>query len=85
VRHAYGPADATFRVSAARDSDAVALTVKDAGHWRPPRGEHGGRGLVLMRALCDEVEIEKAEEGTTVTLRRFVTPASLPSSAAEMG
>jgi anti-sigma regulatory factor (Ser/Thr protein kinase) len=85
VRHAYGPADATFRVRAARDRDAVTLTVKDGGHWRPPRGESGGRGLVLMRALCDEVVIEKAEEGTTVTLRRRVTPAALPSGTTETG
>ncbi|MFL5832241.1 MAG: SpoIIE family protein phosphatase [Solirubrobacteraceae bacterium] len=79
VRHAYGPADASFQASAVREGDAVALAIKDQGHWRPPRGDHGGRGLLLMRALCDEVQIEKASEGTTVTLRRRLAPA--PSAA----
>jgi serine phosphatase RsbU (regulator of sigma subunit)/DNA-binding response OmpR family regulator/anti-sigma regulatory factor (Ser/Thr protein kinase) len=80
VRHAYGPADASFQVTALREGDAVALAITDQGHWRPPRGDHGGRGLVLMRALCDDVQIEKASEGTTVSLRRRLARAPLPSS-----
>jgi serine phosphatase RsbU (regulator of sigma subunit)/DNA-binding response OmpR family regulator/anti-sigma regulatory factor (Ser/Thr protein kinase) len=75
VRHAYGPADAYFEASAVRERDAVRLAVKDEGHWRPPRGADGGRGLTLMRALCDDVEIDKAPDGTTVTMRRRLVPA----------
>ena len=49
----------TFQVSAARDVDAVALEVRDTGQWRPPRGQHGGRGIALMRELCDEVRVDR--------------------------
>jgi serine phosphatase RsbU (regulator of sigma subunit)/CheY-like chemotaxis protein/anti-sigma regulatory factor (Ser/Thr protein kinase) len=70
IRHAYGPGDATFDAIAARDGDAVSLQVRDTGQWRPPRGQHGGRGIALMRELCDEVRVDRRSEGTTVTLRR---------------
>jgi anti-sigma regulatory factor (Ser/Thr protein kinase) len=70
IRHAYGPADATFAASAAREEDAVVLEVRDTGQWRPPRGQHGGRGIALMRELCDDVRVDRRSEGTTVTLRR---------------
>ncbi len=33
-------------------------------------GEDRGRGLPLMRALMDEVEVETTEAGTSVVLRR---------------
>jgi serine phosphatase RsbU (regulator of sigma subunit)/CheY-like chemotaxis protein/anti-sigma regulatory factor (Ser/Thr protein kinase) len=69
VRHAYGPGDASFRAAARRDGDDVWLVVADDGSWRPPRGQHGGRGLGLMRQLCDEVEVDRRADGTTVTMR----------------
>ncbi|HTU95508.1 MAG TPA: SpoIIE family protein phosphatase [Solirubrobacteraceae bacterium] len=70
IRHAYGPGDETFEVTAARDGDAVSLQVRDTGQWRPPRGQHGGRGIALMRELCDEVRVDRRSEGTAVTMRR---------------
>jgi anti-sigma regulatory factor (Ser/Thr protein kinase) len=70
VRHAYGPGDATFDASAVRDGESVCLQVRDTGQWRPPRGRHGGRGIALMRELCDEVHVDRRSEGTTVTMRR---------------
>jgi serine phosphatase RsbU (regulator of sigma subunit)/CheY-like chemotaxis protein/anti-sigma regulatory factor (Ser/Thr protein kinase) len=69
VRHAYGPGDASFRATARRDGDDVWLVVADDGSWRPPRGRHGGRGLGLMRQLCDDVEVDRRPDGTTVTMR----------------
>ena len=79
IRHAYGPGDATFQASAARDGDAVSLQVRDTGQWRPPRGQHGGRGIALMRELCDEVRVDRRSEGTTVTMRRsFGDPRPRP-------
>jgi serine phosphatase RsbU (regulator of sigma subunit)/CheY-like chemotaxis protein/anti-sigma regulatory factor (Ser/Thr protein kinase) len=75
IRHAYGPGDATFDVGAAREGTAVSLQVRDTGQWRPPRGQHGGRGIALMRELCDEVRVDRRSEGTTVTmLRSFAGP-----------
>ena len=70
VRHAYGPRDASFEASARIDRSAVSMVVRDSGSWRPPRGQHGGRGLSLMRALCDQVLIDRRSDGTTVTMRR---------------
>jgi anti-sigma regulatory factor (Ser/Thr protein kinase) len=61
--------DATFQATASRDGDSVTLEVRDRGQWRPPRGEHGGRGIALMRVLCDEVTVDHRAEGTTVTMR----------------
>jgi anti-sigma regulatory factor (Ser/Thr protein kinase) len=69
VRHAYGPEDASFRAAAACAAGTIELIVEDDGRWRPQRGEHGGRGLELMRALCDEVAIERGSAGTRVTMR----------------
>ena len=83
IRHAYGPGDATFQATAARDDDAVALQVRDSGQWRPPRGQHGGRGIALMRELCDAVRVDRRSEGTTVSMRRSFGDApadGLPAS-----
>jgi anti-sigma regulatory factor (Ser/Thr protein kinase) len=45
------------------------VRVRDAGRWRKPTppGERG-RGLPIMRALMDRVEIERSVVGTVVTM-----------------
>ena len=35
----------------------VRVTVRDDGRWRPPRGTNRGRGLPLMRALMEHVDV----------------------------
>ena len=82
IRHAYGPVDASFDATAARDGDAVSLEVRDTGQWRPPRGQHGGRGIALMRHLCDDVRVDRRAEGTTVTMRRSLDRVPQPRRAA---
>ncbi len=67
----HGGNDAPFEVAGVVDGDEVNITVSDRGSWReksPDRG--GGRGLVLIRELMDEVEVTRAEEGTTVRMKR---------------
>jgi serine/threonine-protein kinase RsbW len=65
----------TLDVSAAYDvdSDTLAVTVNDRGLWHrsfpapatvPPRG----RGIPLMRALADQVIIDRTPQGTHITL-----------------
>jgi anti-sigma regulatory factor (Ser/Thr protein kinase) len=81
IRHAYGPVDASFDATAARDGDAVSLEVRDTGQWRPPRGQHGGRGIALMRHLCDDVRVDRRAEGTTVTMRRSLEGVPQPRRA----
>ncbi|MGE5226765.1 MAG: SpoIIE family protein phosphatase [Planctomycetaceae bacterium] len=56
-----------------RDED-LEMRVHDRGRWRErPSAEGRGRGLVLMHALMDDVQVERANGGTTVTLRRRVS------------
>jgi serine phosphatase RsbU (regulator of sigma subunit)/anti-sigma regulatory factor (Ser/Thr protein kinase) len=70
IEHAYPPEARSFRVETSMESDDIVIRVRDWGKWRPPRGTHRGRGLVLMEGLTDSVEVEAGEGGTTVTLRR---------------
>jgi serine phosphatase RsbU (regulator of sigma subunit)/anti-sigma regulatory factor (Ser/Thr protein kinase) len=73
VEHAYGPGDADLTVTARVVGDAtVEVVVSDEGRWRPPRGQHRGRGLLLMQELVDDVDIQHDENGTVVTLRRRI-------------
>jgi anti-sigma regulatory factor (Ser/Thr protein kinase) len=69
VRHAYGSREATFSATANLEPTAVSLEVRDQGEWREPRGGQGGRGLPIMRQVCDEVVIERGSAGTTVRMR----------------
>jgi anti-sigma regulatory factor (Ser/Thr protein kinase) len=70
VEHAYGPGHATFTVDVELRGDEVLVTVRDAGRWRAPRAAGRGRGLRLMEALADSVEIEHGEDGTAVHVAR---------------
>jgi serine phosphatase RsbU (regulator of sigma subunit)/anti-sigma regulatory factor (Ser/Thr protein kinase) len=81
IEHAYGLRDATFEVRAQRYDDTIEVTVRDYGHWRAPRGEDRGRGLDLMRAAMDDVEVTPSDAGTTVRLiRRLGQPTLLEAA-----
>ncbi|MCE3552507.1 SpoIIE family protein phosphatase [Pseudonocardia sp. RS11V-5] len=67
----------------------IRVAVRDHGHWRPEPADKGfrGRGLDLIRALADDVEIGRTEEGTLVTFRlppaeRTSEPVPVAPSAA---
>lgn len=71
VEHAYrenqiGPVE----LSAARRADSVTVAVTDHGRWRPPSTEPTvrGRGLILIRGLCQQTDVKKTPTGTTVTM-----------------
>ncbi len=72
IEHAYRPGDAAFRIEARRLDSDVLIAVRDFGGWREPRGTDRGRGLPLMQALMDSVDVDRSSEGTTVRLRRRV-------------
>jgi anti-sigma regulatory factor (Ser/Thr protein kinase)/GAF domain-containing protein len=78
VEHAYGLADDTFELEAIHHGPVVEITIRDRGHWRPPRGHDRGRGLALMRALVDDVEVRPDDDGTTVRLHRRLAAAAAP-------
>jgi serine phosphatase RsbU (regulator of sigma subunit)/anti-sigma regulatory factor (Ser/Thr protein kinase) len=70
IEHAYRPGDAAFRIEASRVDSDVLIVVRDFGGWREPRGTDRGRGLPLMEALMDSVQVAPSSQGTTVQLRR---------------
>jgi PAS domain S-box-containing protein len=59
-----------FELSGRLVNGEIELIVRDHGRWRQPREGDHGRGLSLMRALMDTVELTPSPEGTTVRLRR---------------
>ncbi|OBK66691.1 hypothetical protein A5653_02385 [Mycobacterium colombiense] len=60
------------------DTDTLAVTITDEGHWRrvdaepptaPSQYQRHGYGLPLLRLLTDETRIDTSERGTHVLLR----------------
>jgi anti-sigma regulatory factor (Ser/Thr protein kinase)/putative methionine-R-sulfoxide reductase with GAF domain len=76
IEHAYGPGPAEFFLDAEYDGPSVTFTVRDEGAWRPPRGSDRGRGLPLMRALMDSVDVRQSAGGTVVVLARPLLTAA---------
>ncbi|HEX2233106.1 MAG TPA: SpoIIE family protein phosphatase [Thermoleophilaceae bacterium] len=70
VEHAYGPGDAQFELEAHSVDGEITITVQDHGSWRTESDPHRGRGLGVMRAAMDGVEVNSESEGTRVRLRR---------------
>lgn len=70
IEHAYGAREASFTVRCEHDGQKVTVTVRDIGRWRTDRPPGGGRGLEIMRALLDSVEIDSDEGGTVVTMTK---------------
>ena len=60
-----------IRLAATAAADQLHVTVTDTGAWQPPRSDQDGRrgrGIALMRALVDEVEVRPSSGGTAVHL-----------------
>ncbi|MGE2717182.1 ATP-binding protein [Mycolicibacterium litorale] len=62
----------TLQTSYTGDTGTLAITVADHGQWRPSDASNQkrsrGRGIPLMRALSDRVDIDKTPQGTQVHL-----------------
>jgi anti-sigma regulatory factor (Ser/Thr protein kinase)/putative methionine-R-sulfoxide reductase with GAF domain len=69
IEHAYGPSGGELRVQGQWSAGDVVLTVRDFGGWRSPRFPDRGRGISLMEALTDGMQISRSDAGTTVELR----------------
>jgi PAS domain S-box-containing protein len=74
MEHAYGPGDARVEVAARRSGlGALAVQVRDFGHWRAGRPDDGGgRGLTLIRNLMDDVTVDTTPNGTVVHMTRVL-------------
>jgi PAS domain S-box-containing protein len=70
IEHAGSADDTPFELSGRARNGEVNLRVRDSGSWRTPRGGDQGRGLALMRALMDTVDVTPTPQGTTVKLGR---------------
>ena len=57
------------------------IAVRDRGGWRDTSSEDRGRGLPLMRALMDDVDIEQRPTGSTVVLRRTLRASNGAAAA----
>jgi anti-sigma regulatory factor (Ser/Thr protein kinase)/putative methionine-R-sulfoxide reductase with GAF domain len=70
IEHAYAPGVAYFELEALHEGGLVTMTVRDAGHWRAPRGANRGRGLKIIAAAVDELDLRTTDSGTEVVMRR---------------
>jgi serine phosphatase RsbU (regulator of sigma subunit)/anti-sigma regulatory factor (Ser/Thr protein kinase) len=70
VEHAYGDAVGNVRIRVACTADAIHATIEDDGRWKAAqKRDERGRGLPLMRALCEGVEIHTNQICTSIQLR----------------
>jgi anti-sigma regulatory factor (Ser/Thr protein kinase)/putative methionine-R-sulfoxide reductase with GAF domain len=70
IEHAYPPRPATFELRARAVGDEVVIAIRDAGRWRQPRGEDRGRGLTIIEAAMDDIEVNPNADGTEIVMRR---------------
>jgi anti-sigma regulatory factor (Ser/Thr protein kinase) len=70
IEHAYAPTGAVFEIEALHAAGTVTLAVRDSGNWREPRGVHRGRGLKMIEATVDDVDVTVGENGTQVVMHR---------------
>jgi anti-sigma regulatory factor (Ser/Thr protein kinase) len=73
IEHAYRFREATFELEGHVADGAAALTIRDTGGWRGAGNPDRGRGFAMMKSLVDDIDVERNEGGTAVTLRRSLT------------
>jgi anti-sigma regulatory factor (Ser/Thr protein kinase) len=76
IEHGYGFGEGSFTIDAQMENGKVVLEVADQGTWIDrPAGTlpHRGRGIALMKALMDAVQLTHEGGGTTVRMERGVT------------
>lgn len=68
--------EGTVSLRATAVADRLHLTVADTGSWKPPQSDpnsNRGRGIMLMRALMQDVTIEPSETGTTIHMQTRIS------------
>jgi anti-sigma regulatory factor (Ser/Thr protein kinase) len=73
IEHAYSPVPAAFEVSARTEDGDLIVIVRDTGRWRTPRGQDRGRGLRIIEAAMNEVQLNRSPGGTELVMRRRLT------------
>jgi anti-sigma regulatory factor (Ser/Thr protein kinase) len=75
VEHAYrGGEPGLIRLELAQEDTRFVLAVEDFGRWRPfVHREERGRGLAIMHALVDGVQIHSTRDSTRIVLKANLT------------
>lgn len=82
VEHAYRGHDVGTMLLEAKAVDGeIHARIVDSGSWKKPAVDpgNGGRGLPLMRAISDTVQIEETPHGTTIDVTFRVTASTVPA------
>jgi PAS domain S-box-containing protein len=66
-----------FEISGHVEGRRVEIAVRDFGVWRSPREGDRGRGISLMRALMDTVDVVPTPDGTTVRMQRTLLDSNV--------
>lgn len=67
--HAYRGRPGLIDVRARIDEDVLIITVADQGRWETlAERNDGGRGLRLIQALVDGLDLRTTDDGTVITL-----------------
>nr|WP_198428071.1 SpoIIE family protein phosphatase [Nocardia bovistercoris] len=94
IEHAYrdaGDDEHIVELTATCDTQTVAIVVADSGTWKPRSADpgHRGRGIDMMRALTEELDIDHTDTGTTVrmsiTLPAIKSPVANPLRGTQRG
>jgi anti-sigma regulatory factor (Ser/Thr protein kinase) len=82
VEHAYSDAPGIVRLRIINDEGTLTITVEDDGRWKPAqKRDERGRGLPLMRALMNGVEIRTHQSMTSVRLTLAIDDSPAAASA----
>lgn len=84
IEHGHdGAGTGTVAVTASIAHGELRLTVQDSGTWRPPTDgpTDRGRGLQIVRAMMNEIDIEPSNSGTRVAMSRSLDDTTSTESA----
>jgi anti-sigma regulatory factor (Ser/Thr protein kinase) len=82
VEHAYAACPGIVRVRIKNAGDALHVTIEDDGRWKQAqKRDERGRGLPLMRALMDGVEIRTNQSHTAIHLTMACPPSVISRSS----
>ena len=70
IEHAYAPGAGLLRAQATHAEGVVTITVRDTGRWRAARGTNRGRGLKMIAAAVEELDVRTTNTGTEVVMRQ---------------
>ncbi len=82
IEHGSSALKGSFQVEATIGKrGGLHVTVTNEGTWREPRDDGGGRGIQMMRALMDDVEIDREDGHIEVRMRRRLKPGGPGASS----